>query len=278
MAKQLGVIGYPLSHTLSPIFQQAALDYHAIPATYAAWPTPPERLDDVVESFRGTEYLGFNITIPHKQRLFTLVDEVDDMARDIGAVNTVVNREGMLTGYNTDAYGFVKSLKEKAGFEPKGMAVLLLGAGGAARAAAYALAAEGIEALTIANRTIARAEDLAQEVSGRVSMVNACPLENLTQDFDLIVNSTSLGMSSADGAGQSPLEASSIRQESLVFDMVYTPAMTPLLQCAQKAGAQVLGGLWMLIYQGAASFELWTGKQAPTDVMYKAAQQALDKK
>ena len=278
MAKQLGVIGYPLSHTLSPIFQQAALDYHAIPATYSAWPTPPERLDDAVESFRGTEYLGFNITIPHKQRLLKLVDEVDDMARDIGAVNTVVNREGMLTGYNTDAYGFVKSLKEKAGFEPKGKAVLLLGAGGAARAAAYALAAEGIEALTIANRTVARAEDLAEEVSGRVSTVNACPLENPTQDFDLVVNSTSLGMSSADGAGRSPLEASSIRQESLVFDMVYTPALTPLLQCAQKAGAQVLGGLWMLIYQGAASFELWTGKQAPTDVMYQAAQQALDKK
>ncbi len=278
MAKQLGVIGYPLSHTLSPVFQQAALDYHAIPATYSAWPTPPESLDDAVESFRGTKYLGFNITIPHKQRLLELVDEVDDMARDIGAVNTVVNREGMLTGYNTDAYGFVKSLGEKAGFEPRGKVVLLLGAGGAARAAAYALAAEGVEALTIANRTIARAEALAEDVAPRLRAVNAVALENAPHEVDLIVNSTSVGMASSDGAGQSPLQGSSIRQGTLVYDMVYTPALTPLLQCAQRAGAQVLGGLWMLIYQGAASFELWTGKQAPTDVMYQAAQQALDKK
>lgn len=278
MAKQLGVIGYPLSHTLSPIFQQAALDYHAIPATYSAWPTPPECLDDAVESFRGKEYLGFNITIPHKQRLLELVDEVDELARDIGAVNTVVNREGMLTGYNTDAYGFVKSLREKAGFEPRGKVVLLLGAGGAARAAAYALAAEGTEALTIANRTVARAEALAEEVVLRLRTVNAVSLENVPYEVDLIVNSTSVGMASGDGAGQSPLQADSIRQGTLVYDMVYTPALTPLLQCAQRAGAQILGGLWMLIYQGAASFELWTGKQAPTDVMYRAAQQALDKK
>ncbi len=276
MTKQLGVIGYPLSHTLSPIFQQAALDYHAIPATYSAWPTPPECLDDAVESFRGTEYLGFNITIPHKQRLLELVDEVDDMARDIGAVNTVVNREGILTGYNTDAYGFVKSLKEKAGFEPKGKAVLLLGAGGAGRAAAYALAAEGVKALTIANRTVARAEALADEVAARLSPVNASSLEDAPDAVDLIVNSTSMGMASGDGAGQSPLQASSIRQGSLVYDMVYTPALTPLLQCAREAGAQVLGGLWMLIYQGAASFELWTDKKAPTDVMYRAAQQAME--
>ena len=278
MAKQLGVIGYPLSHTLSPIFQQAALDYHAIPATYSAWPTPPECLDGAVESFRGTEYLGFNITIPHKQRLLELVDEVDDMARDIGAVNTVVNREGMLTGHNTDAYGFVKSLTEKAGFEPKGKAVLLLGAGGAARAAAYALAAEGVEALTIANRTIARAEALAEDVAPHLRAVNAVALENAPHQVDLIVNSTSVGMASGDGAGQSPLQGGSIRQGTLVYDMVYTPALTPLLQSARRADAPVLGGLWMLIYQGAASFELWTGKQAPTDVMYRAAQQALDKK
>ena len=113
MTKQLGVIGYPLSHTLSPIFQQAALDYHAIPVTYSAWPTPPERLTHTVERLRGAEYMGFNITIPHKEHLVELVDDVDAMARNIGAVNTVVNRDGALAGYNTDAYGFVKSLKER---------------------------------------------------------------------------------------------------------------------------------------------------------------------
>ena len=127
MTKQLGVIGYPLSHTLSPIFQQAALDYHAIPVTYSAWPTPPERLSQTVERLRGAEYMGFNITIPHKEHMAELVDDVDEMARNIGAVNTVVNRGGVLAGYNTDAYGFVKSLKEKADFEPRGKTVLLAG-------------------------------------------------------------------------------------------------------------------------------------------------------
>ena len=109
MTKQLGVIGYPLSHTLSPIFQQAALDYHAIPVTYSAWPTPPERLGEMVERLRGSEYMGFNITIPHKEHLVELVDDVDAMARNIGAVNTVVNRDGALAGYNTDAYGSSKA-------------------------------------------------------------------------------------------------------------------------------------------------------------------------
>ena len=130
MTKKLGVIGYPLSHTLSPVFQQAALDYHAIPVTYSAWPTTPESLRETVNRLRGEEYMGFNITIPHKEQLLDLVDDVNDMARNVGAVNTVVNRNRALTGYNTDTYGFVRSLKEKADFDPRGKSVLLLGAGG----------------------------------------------------------------------------------------------------------------------------------------------------
>ena len=276
MAKQLGVIGYPLSHTLSPVFQQAAFDYHAIPATYSAWPTAPECLAETVERLRGAEYLGFNITIPHKRRMLDLVNEVDGMARNIGAVNTVVNRGGSLTGYNTDAYGFVESLKAKADFEPRGKTVLLLGAGGAARAAAYALAGEGVERLTIANRTVSRAESLAEDVGQLLRRVDATPLDGVSGDADLIVNSTSVGMASSDGAGRTPLGAGSIARDALAYDMVYTPAETPFLHCAREAGARVLGGLWMLIYQGAAAFELWTGKHAPVDVMYRAAQQALE--
>ena len=276
MAKQLGVIGYPLSHTLSPVFQQAAFDYHAIPATYSAWPTAPECLAETVERLRGAEYLGFNITIPHKRRMLDLVNEVDGMAGNIGAVNTVVNRGGSLTGYNTDAYGFVESLKEKAGFEPCGKTVLLLGAGGAARAAAYALAGEGVGRLTIANRTVSRAESLAEDVGQLLRRVDAIPLDGVSGDADLIVNSTSVGMASSDGAGRTPLGAGSIPRGALAYDMVYTPAETPFLHCAREAGARVLGGLWMLIYQGAAAFELWTGKHAPVDVMYRAAQQALE--
>ena len=276
MTKQLGVIGYPLSHTLSPVFQQAALDYHAIPVTYSAWPTPPERLPKMVERLRGEDYMGFNITIPHKEPLLGLVDDVNDMARNVGAVNTVVNRNGVLTGHNTDTYGFVRSLKEKADFDPRGKSVLLLGAGGAARAAAYALAGEGVERLTIANRTVARAESLAEDVGSVLGEIEAVSLENVSGDADLIVNSTSVGMASGDGAGQTPIKAASIPRDALAYDMVYTPAETPFLRSAREAGARVLGGLWMLIYQGAAAFELWTRKEAPVDVMYQAAQQALD--
>ena len=276
MTKKLGVIGYPLSHTLSPVFQQAALDYHAIPVTYSAWPTPPESLRETVNRLRGAEYMGFNITIPHKEQLLDLVDDVNDMARNVGAVNTVLNRNGVLTGHNTDTYGFVRSLKEKADFDPRGKSVLLLGAGGAARAAAYALAGEGVERLTIANRTVARAESLAEDVGGLLPKVNAVPLENVSGDTELIVNSTSIGMASGDGAGRTPLGAASIPRDALAYDMVYTPAETPFLRSAQEAGARVLGGLWMLIYQGAAAFELWTGKRAPVGLMYQAAQQALD--
>ena len=276
MTKQLGVIGYPLSHTLSPVFQQAALDYHAIPVTYSAWPTPPESLRETVKRLRGEEYMGFNITIPHKERLLDLVDDANDMARNVGAVNTVVNRDGVLTGHNTDTYGFVRSLKEKADFEPRGKSVLLLGAGGAARAAAYALAGEGVERLTIANRTVARAESLAEEVGSVLGEIEAVSLENVSGDADLIVNSTSVGMASGDGAGQTPIKAASIPRDALAYDMVYTPAETPFLCSAQEARARVLGGLWMLIYQGAAAFELWTGKHAPVDIMYQAAQQAME--
>ena len=202
MTKQLGVIGYPLSHSLSPVFQQAALDYHAIPATYSAWPTPPERLDETIDRLRGSEYMGFNITIPHKERLLDLVDDVNEMAGKVGAVNTVVNRDGVLTGHNTDTYGFVRSLKEKANFDPRGKTVLLLGAGGAARAAAYALAGEGVESLTIANRTLSRAESLAEDVRGVLEKIEAVALEDVSGDADLIVNSTSVGMASGDASGQ----------------------------------------------------------------------------
>ena len=276
MTKQLGVIGYPLSHTLSPVFQQAALDYHAIPVTYSAWPTPADRLSETVNRLRGEDYMGFNITIPHKERLLDLVDDVNEMARSVGAVNTVVNRNGILTGHNTDTYGFVRSLREKADFDPRGKTVLLLGAGGAARAAAFALAGEGVERLTIANRTVTRAESLAEDVGETLPKIDAVPLANVSGDVDLIVNSTSIGMASGDGAGQTPLDAASISRNALAYDMVYTPSETPFLRCAQQAGARVLGGLWMLIYQGAAAFELWTGKTAPVDVMYQAAQQALE--
>ena len=280
MTQLAGILGYPLSHTISPIFQQAAFDHYSLPVRYEVWSTPPDALKTEVEKLRGDLYLGGNVTVPHKVTVQELLDEIDPQARSIGAVNTIVKQDGHLVGFNTDSYGFVRSLKEVGGFNPTGKKVVLLGAGGAARAAVFGLAQERTDSLVIANRTLERAEALADEArmaGTRATAIRnvADELESACADADLIVNSTSVGMSRGDADGSSPLPASMIPSGALVFDMVYNPSETPLLVEAVKAGAKSVGGLPMLIYQGAAAFERWTGKEAPVEVMYQAGEKAL---
>ncbi len=280
MTQRIGLLGYPLSHSVSPAFQQAALDYYGLSASYSAWPTPPERLSAEVSKLRHDEYLGANVTIPHKERVRPMLDGADDWAQAVRAVNTIVKKDQQLIGHNTDAYGFMRSLTEKAEFELKGKSVLLLGAGGAARSAAFGLARDGIGSLTIANRTQERARKLADEVRGAIGHVTAIPMDDASlpgavASSDLIVNATSVGMSRGTSQGSSPLSGAIIPPNALVYDMVYAPAETPLLLEARKVGAATLGGLWMLVYQGAASFELWTGKEAPVGVMFEAGEKAL---
>ena len=280
MTQLVGIFGYPLAHSISPAFQQAAFDYYSLSVRYDAWPTPPERLGDEADRLRGDEYLGANVTVPHKERVIEHLDDIDSWASLVGAVNTIVREGRRLVGYNTDAYGFVKSLKEMGGFEPEGKRVLLLGAGGAARAAAFGLAKENVASLTIANRTLERAQSLADDVRGSAHDVEAiavtdAALERAAANADLIVNSTSIGMRHGTADGQTPLEARLIPSGALVYDMVYNPAETPLLAEARSAGARTLGGLPMLIYQGAAAFERWTGKDAPIEVMFRAGEKAL---
>ena len=281
MRSLVGLIGYPLGHTISPAFQQAAFDYHSLPVKYHAWPTHPDLLENKVASLRSEEYLGSNVTVPHKERVIGLVDRLDAAAAAIGAVNTIVREDDSLAGYNTDAYGYVTSLKVTGGFDLQGKRTVLLGAGGAARAAVFALAEEGVESLIIANRTLERAESLAATVADAVSDVAAVPLdgpglERAVSDADLIVNSTSVGMQGGGAGSVSPLSADLIPASSLVYDMVYNPARTPLLEEAAEAGAACLGGLPMLVYQGAGSFERWTGLEAPVEVMFEAAEEALE--
>ena len=243
-------------------------------------PVPPRRLPEALNGLRGGEFLGANVTIPYKETALLHLDGVDPWAASIGAVNTVVKDGSTLMGYNTDAYGFMTSLKEKAGFEPRGSSALLLGAGGAARAAAFGLAREGVTPLTIANRTLARAQSLAGAVSPGGGPVSAMAMQDpalaaTVRNADLIVNATSIGMRHGPDEGAAPFDVQLIKPGSLVYDMVYTPAETPLLAAAKRAGAQALGGLWMLVLQGAAAFELWTRKSPPVGVMYRASQEAL---
>jgi shikimate dehydrogenase len=233
-----------------------------------------------VEKLRRPEYLGANVTIPHKERVGQMLDGTDSWAGRVGAVNTIVKEGRRLVGHNTDAYGFVRSLKDKAGFEIEDSHALLLGAGGAARAAAFGLAEEGIASLTIANRTLERARSLADSVRSLVPSVTAIPLEaaflaEALPGADLIVNCTPMGMSSGATRELTPLHADAIPSTALVYDMVYAPPETPLLLEARKAGARCLGGLWMLVYQGAAAFELWIGRDAPVGVMFEAAKRAM---
>ena len=278
--QRLVLLGYPLGHSISPAFQQAALDHLALAAEYTTMLVPPEQLAEALGMLRGDEFLGANVTIPHKESALGHLDAIDPWASSIGAVNTIVKDGPRLKGHNTDSYGFTTSLKEKAGFDPKGASALLLGAGGAARAAAFALAREGVASLTIGNRTLGRAESLAVEIARDAASVGAVAMQGqalaaAARDADLIVNATSVGMRHSPGEDASPIEADLIRPGSLVYDMVYTPAETPLLAAAKKAGATTLGGLWMLVLQGAAAFELWTGKSPPVDAMHRAAQDAL---
>ena len=199
MTIRAGIFGYPISHSISPPMHQAAFIHAGIDSTYEAWETHPGALADGVGQLRGAEYLGANVTVPHKQAVMEHIDEVDDLARRIGAVNTIINRDGRLLGTNTDAEGFITSLKMHGEIDPDGLSAVLIGAGGAARAATHALADAGIGTLTIANRTPERAQALAAEVAGLGVKTRAIGLSDsecadVCSRADLLINSTSVGM------------------------------------------------------------------------------------
>ena len=276
----LGIIGYPIGHSISPVFQQAALDDLRISAEYRAYEVGPDDVGRFVDSLRSESVFGINVTVPHKEAVMPHLDEIDDWAAEAGAVNTIVNRNGRLAGYNTDGYGFLRALRETGGLEPAGKSTLILGAGGSARGVVQALLRAEVGPLTIANRTLARAESLAELARSRGVDAEAIPLESgrlndAALSAELIVNCTSLGMTHGPDETASPLRAGQIPQTALVYDLVYNPALTPLLGKAEQAGAATLGGITMLVYQGAASFEIWLDRPAPVAVMMHAARAAM---
>jgi shikimate dehydrogenase len=282
----ISLIGYPLKHSVSSDFQQAALDYCKLDMRYEAWEVKAEDLPSAINRLRQPQNLGANITVPYKETIMSLLDRIDDFARLVGAVNTVVNSDGSLAGFNTDAPGFLKSLREDASFEPIDKKVLILGAGGAARAVSFALLNEKVSSLIIANRSLAKAESLAGALTKQANIINmkteieVVPLQSTNMSravvrCQLVVNCTTIGMKFSPDEGRSPLASDLIPKDALVYDLVYNPSQTPLLRMAKGAGAKTIGGLDMLVYQGAASFKLWTGREAPLDIMLSAARKAL---
>ena len=288
MTQYIGLIGYPLKHSISPDFQQADLDEYKLDIQYRIWETTAEDLPDIISQLRLPHNLGANVTVPYKEDVLQMMDEVDSQAGAIGAINTIVNMNGRLIGYNTDARGFIEALRRDANFEAGNKCVALLGAGGAARAVSFALLWENIDSLVIINRTLARAEALAEsllryakDTKRRVDIAalawRSSKYQEIIRKCQLIVNCTTLGTRFSPQENQSPLDINLITANALVYDLVYNPTETPLLKLAREAGAGVIGGLPMLIYQGAAAFELWVKKQAPLDIMYNTARKVLER-
>jgi len=268
-----GVIGDPIEHTLSPIMHNAAFKALKLDFAFLAFKVKAADVEKAVSGMRALGIHGLNVTMPHKSAVINYLDEVDQAAKAIGSVNTILNKDGRLFGFNTDGVGALQALREN-GVEPRGKKVLLLGAGGAARAIAYTLAREADE-LVILNRTAKQAAELAnllKQTFDRKVVADALSpnaIKDTLQDSDLLINATSVGMKP--NANKTPVAFEWLRPDLAVMDIVYNPVETKLAKDAKAAGAKVVSGFEMLIYQGAASFEIWTGHSAPVEVMRHAA-------
>jgi shikimate dehydrogenase len=278
MIATVGLIGDPIGRSLSPAMHNAAFAHHGLAERYELWPTTAAELSDRVLALRAASVRGANVTIPHKSAVLPLLDAIDPIAEAVGAVNTIVRRgDGQLWGSNTDVAGFLRALA-LTGFTPRESAVVVLGAGGAARAVCYGLLASGIGSLTVINRTPDRAEallaDLLATTAGDPHLLALGADEPLVAqaiaDADLLVNATSAG---SDGTSL-PLAPEHVPAHALVVDLIYRP--TPLLRLAAERGAQTQDGLEMLVQQGALAFEAWTGLDAPLEIMRTAARRALE--
>lgn len=272
-----GIIGDPIEHTMSPVMHNAAFRHLGIDCVYLPFRVGKKAVGRAIEGVKALNIRGLNVTIPHKTAVIPYLDRLDPMAERMGAVNTIVNDNGILTGYNTDAAGFLRALKENK-IEPRGANIVVLGAGGASRGISFLLAENGAD-LTILNRSLERAEDLASQVSTATETdVKALALdeENLSlalEKADLLVNTTRVGM--IPDINQTPVPSGRLRPDLAVFDIVYNPVKTSLLADAEAVGAQTISGLEMLVWQGALAFTLWTGQAAPVDLMRKIALKAL---
>lgn len=264
----IGMIGDPAAHSLSPAFQQPAFDALGLPIRYELWHTPAAAFPERLERIRSGAALGANVTVPHKETAFRSVDHVSETAQRVGAVNTIVGRNGVLFGDNTDVHGFIVPLYERSVDLPRLHAVIV-GAGGAARGVVVSLLSGGVHRVTIVNRTLHRAERIAEDLGdSRIEVAALASISEVIIGANLLVNATALGWDS----DASPVSSDAMKRMAdggIAYDLTYRD--TPFLAIARESGLETIDGLPMLVHQGARSFEIWTGQTAPIDLMWRSA-------
>ncbi|RMG71628.1 MAG: shikimate dehydrogenase, partial [Nitrospirae bacterium] len=258
--KLTGIIGWPVEHSKSPLMHNAAFDALGLNMCYVAMPVRPDDLGDAIKGLRALNFLGINVTIPHKEAVINHLDRIDEEAEFIGAVNTIKNQDGELVGYNTDGRGFMESLREND-IDPKGKNIFVIGVGGAARAVCYYLCQEA-STLWLHGRNIKRASALARDLNKLSPSVSITETKDNLRYADIIINATPLGMKEDDPM---PLEPSLLRDDQVVCDLIYWD--TPLIKEAKKIGCRTVNGIGMLLWQGALAFKIWTGITPPVEIM-----------
>ncbi|MCY3825796.1 MAG: shikimate dehydrogenase [Candidatus Dadabacteria bacterium] len=270
-----GIFGHPVSQSLSPAMHNAAFEHLGLDCVYLAFDVDPRNIDKAVNSIRNLGLCGVNVTIPHKQSVMAGLDEIAPEASMVGAVNTIVNEDGRLKGYNTDVSGVLRALHSELEFVPQDKNILIVGAGGASRAVIVAMCTGGARSIAIANRTYFKAQELSEEFSPRFGDVgfSAAPLEDaarvaqMMEQTDIVINCSSAGMGDIEPL-RLPLDL--LDENCVVYDLVYKPAVTPLVRDSKALGLKAESGLGMLLYQGVDAFEIWTGENAPVEVMRDA--------
>jgi len=278
--RRYAIIGHPVSQSLSPILHNAAFEAMGLECRYEAIDIHPSDLSERTAVLKAEGFSGFNVTVPHKQEIIPLLDSIDEKARAIGAVNTIVKEQAGFRGYNTDLHGFLK-LVEPIAAMINGAHVCVLGAGGAARAVLYGLTHDfKPKQITILNRSLERAESLAADFATETLVIRSeslfqDSLQNFLKDVSVIVNTTSVGMKPYPDA--TPLDGVKFRKDQTVVDLIYAPLETTLLKEAKKAGATTLGGLGMWLEQAEESFRLWTGREMPTEAKKRLEESVKEK-
>lgn len=277
--KLFGLLGYPLIQSLSPIMQNAAFEEYKLNKIYIPIEVSAENLEAVIKGISKMNFGGFNITKPYKIKIMEYLDEIDEYAKLIGAVNTVTIKDGKLKGYNTDGTGFLKSFEENFSTEIQDKNVFILGSGGAARAIGMIVALNGAKKIYLCNRTLEKAKILSSEINkSTVNCSVAVPMSYnemkvAIDDSHVLINCTSVGM--LPDIGETPIDKRLLHKDLIVCDSIYNPEKTQLMLAAESIGCRAANGAGMLIYQGAEAFELWTNKKAPVHTMAEAVNRQL---